>query len=146
MGDNYKVIRRCREAVEELKSQGWTITKIAKTIKISNAVVIDLENLDVVAMNLRQPTVEKMRKFVDTRDAAKQHLADQEKKKEKVNLPPPPKREELPPKMDPVKKEPAPSLGDANNLLTELQNLSKRFAAAGFRLDAAVTLIKYPEQ
>lgn len=129
MSNNYKIIRRTREAVKDLKSKGWAPTKIAKHIGVSLAIVQDIVILDEVAMNLREPTIDKFRKFLDTRSAAKQHFDDQDGK----SAP-------LPPIYVGRKKD------TTVGLLAELTELSVRFVACGYRMDASLTMIHTPDE
>lgn len=136
MSDNYKVIRRTRDEVRELKAQAWSQSKIAKHIGVSSAMIGDLLELDEVAQDLRKPTIDKFRKFLDTRAAAKQHLYEISDQPAAHNDPGGlgdvhfwPKKEDT-------------SVG----LLNELTVLSARFANCGYRLDASLTMIHYPNE
>lgn len=151
MSAHYKTIRKAREAVKELKNgdDPWNDTKIAKHIGVSVSIIKDLVVVDEVAMNLRQPTIDKFRKFLDTRNAAKQHMADEEAK----DNPPP---EELypapewnnkppdePPKAEPLYQWKKVQLPE--DLLGQLDEISKKLASKGYRLDCRLTLQHPPE-
>ena len=141
MSEHYRTIRKAREAVNDLKAQAWNDTKIAKHIGVSVAIIKDIVILDEVAMNLRGPTIDKFRKFLDTRSAAKQHFADE---KEKLN-PKPPEQEPpvyVQPDLPPPYKGKKIQMPD--DLLGELNKLSKKFASKGYRLDCTLTLQKLP--
>ena len=127
MSENYKIIRRTRDAVRELKSQAWGQTKIANHIGVSSGIISDLLLLDEVAQDLRKPTIDKFRKFLEKQSAAKQHMADEERRLDKI------------PEEEPKKKD--TTLG----LLAELTDISVRFVACGYRLDASLTMIHEPE-
>ena len=92
-------------------------------------------------MNLRGPTIDKFQKFLDTRSAAKQHFADEE---EKLEPKPEPKPEQI------VYQDPGPppykgkKIAMPDDLLGELNKLSKKFASKGYRLDCTLTLQKLP--
>lgn len=129
MSDNYKIIRRTRDAVRELKSQAWGQTKIATHIGVSPTIIADLLVMDEVAQDLRKPTIDKFRKFLDTRSAAKQHFAAEEEKQDPTPIPP-------------VEDSPKDT---TIGLLAELTELSVRFVKCGYRLDASLTLIHQPK-
>jgi len=137
MSEHYKTIRKAREAVKELKAQAWNDTKIAKHIGVSVQIIKDIVILDEVAMNLRQPTVDKFRKFIDTRSAAKQHFAAEEEKPE--------------PEPAPEYQDPGPppyggrKIAMPEDLLADLNELSTKFASKGYRLDCTLTLQHSPE-
>ena len=128
MSEHYKIIRRTREAVKDLKTQAWTDTKIAKYIGVSVAIIKDIVILDEVAMNLREPTIEKFRKFNNARAAAKQHLAHEAAESK------------TPPIYVGKKKD------TTVGLLAELTELSVRFVACGYRMDASLTMIHTPDE
>lgn len=137
MSEHYKTIRKAREAVKELKAQAWNDTKIAKHIGVSVSIIKDIVVVDEVAMNLREPTIEKFRKFLDTRSAAKQHFAAEEEKSEPEPAPVY-VQPDLPPPYE-GKKIPMPE-----DLLGQLNELSTKFASKGYRLDCTLTLQKLP--
>ena len=149
MSEHYKTIRKAREAVKELKAQAWNDTKIAKHIGVSVSIIKDIVVLDEVAMNLREPTIEKFRKFLDTRSAAKQHFADQEEKSEpEPELKDMGKEDHKYPEYDdpgppPYKGKKIPMPED---LLGQLNELSSKFASKGYRLDCTLTLQKLPRR
>lgn len=155
MSDNYKVIRRTREAVKDLKSEGMTVTSIAKHIGIAVSIISDITELDEVAMNLREPTIEKFRKFLSKREQAK-------KLRKKMEKQPPEPEKESDPGPEPITGEeeygfvPAYPNGtinfesitiatNLNGLLDALTILSKKFADKGYRLDASLTLQHEPK-
>lgn len=136
MSDNYKIIRRTREAVRELKSEAWGQTKIAKHIGVSPSIIADLLILDEVAQDLRKPTIDKFKKFLDTRSAAQQYMKDEKEKQESKS---PEYQDPGPPPFDGKKKD------TSTGLLVELTELSVRFVKCGYRLDASLTMIHQPK-
>lgn len=152
MSAHYKVIRKTREAVKELKNgvDPWNDTKIAKHIGVSVSIVKDLVVIDEVAMNLRQPTIDKFQKFLDTRNTAKAYMADEERKSK-----PQPPEETYPapawndkPPDEPVKEEPVymwKKVRMPEDLTEQLSELATKFASKGYRLDCVLTLQHKPE-
>ena len=142
MSDNYKVIRRSREHINELKAAGWSHGKIAKTIDVAHSMVGDILTIDEVALGLREATIKKLRKFNDTRAAALQFRQDLEEKVERK--PEPPKEE--------VKKAPLLTFRTVNikyateDMLDVINFLAERFAEKGYRLDACLTKIHDPNE
>lgn len=111
MSDNYKVIRQTREAVKDLRSQGWATNKIAKEIGCSGTIIQDmLDGVDEVAMNLRTPTVEKFRVFLKRRNKVEKFLEKPPSKipePEKIVFP-----EDEGKPSEPIKQDPDPETED----------------------------------
>ena len=138
MSQHYKIIRRAREAIKELKSKGWAPTKIAKHIGVNLTVVQDILIIDEVAMNLRTPTIEKFEKFLKKQAAVKKHFDAQEARLQK-------KVDESEPQPEPEPLDESPK-DTTIGLLAKLTELSVRFVACGYRLDASLTMIHDPNE
>ena len=138
MSEHYKIIRRTREAIKELKAKAWAPTKIAKHIGVSLAVVQDILVIDEVAMNLRTPTIEKFVKF----------LASHEKKKPVQIIPEPkPERKREP---DPNQDEqiPQPAFKKfviSDDLLAMTDSLIVEYNERGYRMDVTISRIFKPD-
>ena len=133
MSDNYKVIRQTREAVKELKSQGWSNAKIASKINIVHGMVQDLIDLDEVALNVREATLIKFRKFLDERSPVKKEpeITDQ-------------KYSEAAPPVEPWSPVLKP-LVMTDDLLAWLDTLIAEFNERGYRLDVVIHKIYKPD-
>ena len=146
MSDNYKIIRKTREAVKDLKSMGWTNAKISKEINIVHSMVQDLLDLDEVALNLREATIIKFRAFLEKREEVSDFIdAEMEKAMSKEeHKPQPPK--------DPEPEEWSPSFQTIilkyshEDMLDVINFLAMRFAEKGYRLDACLTKIHNPQE
>lgn len=137
MSDNYKVIRASRENIKELKAMGWSHGKIAKTIDVAHAKIQDILEMDEVALDLREVTIKKLRKFNDGM----------------VAKPKPPDNKPTPPVPDP----PAPDLEAqkvrpvlkqfvvSDDLLAMTDSLIAEFNERGYRMDVAISKIYKPE-
>jgi hypothetical protein len=147
MSDNYKVIRQTREHIKDLKAAGWSHGKIAKTIDVAHPMVADILNIDEVALDLREPTIKKLRKFNDTRSAAIKFRETAEKAIEKhagplpaaVPDPPPPDLERQ--KLQPVLKE----FVISDDLLAMTDSLIAEYNERGYRMDVQISKIYKPE-
>lgn len=148
MSQHYKIIRRTREAIKDLKSKGWAPTKIAKHIGVNLTVVQDILIIDEVAMNLRTPTIEKFEKFLKKQAAVKKHFDFYPSPPEQFRA----QEARLQKKVDESEPQPEPEPLDESpkdttiGLLAKLTELSVRFVACGYRLDASLTMIHDPNE
>ncbi len=153
MSDNYKVIRRTKEAVLELKAQGWTHNGICSEIGITHALLNDIESIDPVAIKVRSGTIDKMRAFLDQYEVGieKPLRKSSRPEKETVNFTPPVDefRTKVPESMEDaipehrgIEKGPVDPDG---NLLNDLNVLARRFDRAGYQLNANIELIHKSE-
>ena len=153
MSDNYKVIRKAKEAALELKSKGWTNNGIIKEIGISFALLTEILEYDPVSVNVRDVTMEKLRDFIDnfakgidkplrksSRPEKSQVKKDPADKPEFNTVVPESMAEAIPEETGIIR---GPRDLDGN-LLNDLNNLAKRFASQGYRLSASIELTYEP--
>jgi len=149
MTDNYKIIRKAKDAALNLKSLGWTHNGIASEMGITFALLNEILDFDPVAVNVRGGTMEKLRAFVDRHEAG---LEKPKRKKSEHKKKDPNKKPEFHVQVtesmadaipDDVGIQIGPNYVDGN-LLNELNLLAEKFAKAGYRLNANIEFIYTP--
>ncbi len=142
MSDDYKVIREVKESILNLKSQGWTNNSIVNEIGISHTLLSEIMEYDVVSVKVREVTMGKMRDFLARNESGL------DKPVRKKSGPKPKEEEDFPITVPESMKDAIPQdttidIGPVDpdgNLLNDLNELAKRFAKAGYQLNANIEL------
>ncbi|RKZ97260.1 MAG: hypothetical protein DRI97_00055 [Bacteroidetes bacterium] len=145
MSDNYKLIRLVRDAIQTLLDSGWTHSSVVNEIGISHGLVKEIMEFDPVSVNVREPTVEKMRSFLLRNDKGiSKPIRKAPKRKapivEEFPVEVPESMQDAIPVDTKIERDPS----STSNLLYELSELADKFAKNGYRLDASLTMIYEP--
>jgi hypothetical protein len=150
MSDNYKVIRRAKEAMNNLIDiKGWSVNQLVNEIGITHTMVNEITTQEAVSVKIRNMSVEKLRNFINKFDngidkPARKGSLRTAPQVDEFAVPVPESMQESIPEERGIKEAPGANRESGDKMLDELNVLANKFKMKGWKLDITLSRIYTP--
>lgn len=152
MSENYRIIRRTKKVILELKSRNWSQNQVVKEIGISHSLAAEIQDQDAVSVSVKDVTIEKLLAFLIKHEnnevpkpLRKGKVVLKKSKKDEFEAPVPESMADAIPEDRGIER--GPNTADPDkfvDLLDDLNSLAARFRMKGYKLDPVITKLYEP--